>query len=771
MPTSRPSITLAVGLLVGLSAHGLFAQAAAPPRPANTHWSFQPVVRPTIPQPRRGDRVLNPIDAFLQTDLERHGLTAAPAAGRRELIRRLKYDLTGLPPTAAEVAAFVADSQPDAYERLVDRLLASPHYGEHWGRQWLDVVRYAETSGYNADPVRPLSWKYRDWVIDALNSDLPYDQFVAQQIAGDELFPENPAAQIATGYLLMWPDESNASNVLLARQDGLNDLTGNVATVFLGISLGCAQCHDHKFDPIPQVDFYRLQAFFTGIVRDESAPVASLEQLRDWHARHDLWLQSTLAPRTELQRLEAEARVKAAGDRRMKFPAIVLDAIDTPPELRNTLQRQLAFWCERQMGITDEGILSALSAPQKDRRKQLLAQLAEAERERPRPPVEIQGMVARELECEPPATHRLASGTYNKPLEQVAPGVPSFVATGSGDPLPFAAPHPHSSGRRTALARWLVDPRNPLVPRVLVNRLWQGHFGRGLIENANDLGSQSPPPAHPALLDWLAATFVSPAQPSDDSPPGLAFRLKALHRLLVTSQAYRQSGVDGVPPEQLSTALESDPGNVGYWHFPRRRLPAEAIRDSLLAIAGQLNPTLSGPSVWPELPRGFSTREAWKVSTAPADRHRRSVYIHAKRNLPYPLLEAFDLPDMHESCARRTQTTIAPQALMLLNSEIVLDLSRQLAGELLSANPDAEPTRLVGELYARVYARAPSADEWPAAHSFLDRQTQRLEARAQSGVPLLLPHPHPRFLDPARAAAFVDLCHALLNSNEFLFVD
>jgi len=775
MTTNRLLPACVLGLWLGLCPEpgGLDgnARGAEPAPPDNSHWAFQPVARPAIPPVPSSASLRNPIDAFLQAQLEQHGLKPAPLAGRRELLRRLKFDLTGLPPTAAEVTAFVSDPEPDAYERLVDRLLASPQYGEHWARQWLDVVRFAETAGYNADPVRPLSWKYRDWVIEALNRDLPYDLFLAQQLAGDELFPDDPAAQIATGYLLMWPDESNASNVLLARQDALNDLTGNVATAFLGVSLACAQCHDHKFDPIPQVDFYRLQAFFSGVVRDESAPVASPGELRDWQARHDAWLLSTREVRTELQRLEAEARVQAAGDRRMKFPALVLEAIDTPPELRTTLQRQLAFWCERQMGITEEGILSALSAEQRTRRKELLAQLAEANRQRPRPPGEVQGLVAHELECDPPATHRLASGSYNKPLEPVAPGVPSFVSTGSAAPLPFVPPHRHSSGRRSALVEWLRAPQNPLVGRVLVNRLWQGHFGRGLVTNANDLGNQTPPPSHPALLDWLAATFVAPEHPAAGSPPGLGFHLKALHRLIVTSQAYQQAGVEAVPPEQLAAALEHDPDNSGYWHFSRRRLPAEAIRDSLLALSGGLNPVQLGPSVWPELPRGFSTREAWKVSPAAADRQRRSIYIHAKRNLPYPLLEAFDLPDMHESCARRTETTIAPQALMLLNSELVIDVARQLAGELLRDNPQAEPSRLIGELYARVHARPPTADEWPAADSFLERQTQLLKSRPSQGRPLVLPQPHPRFLDPERAAAVVDLCHALLNSNEFLFVD
>jgi hypothetical protein len=449
----------------------------------------------------------------------------------------------------------------------------------------------------------------------------------------------------------------------------------------------------------------------------------------------------------------------------------VLAAIDTPPELRTTVQRQLAFWGERQMGITEEGIHSNLSAEEKKRRTQLLAEMQAWQKKLPAPPAEVQGMVAGEVDCTPPPTHRLAAGSYNKPLEEVHPGFPSFVATGSGDDVAVTSPHPKSSGRRTVLARWLVNPANPLVSRVIVNRVWQQHFGRGLVDNGNDFGQQTPPPLHPQLLDWLADVFVTPETQAGDGRSGLGWSLKNLHRLLLNSTAYRQGGVDRVPAEQLSVALETDELNQWYWHFGRRRLSAEAVRDSLLAVSGDLNFTQLGPSVWPELPQGFNTREAWKVSATKSDRHRRSIYIHAKRNLPYPLLEAFDLPDMHESCARRSQTTVAPQALMLLNSDLVLRLARQLAGELLRENPEADHIRVIGELYPRVLGRAPDADELPAAASFLDRQALLLGERARAGERLLLPQGMPKFLEPARAAAVVDLCHALLNSNEFLYVD
>ncbi|HEY2252547.1 MAG TPA: DUF1549 and DUF1553 domain-containing protein [Planctomycetaceae bacterium] len=733
-----------------------------------SHWAYQPIRRPAVPEVREQALVRNAVDAFLLARLEPAGLSFAPPASRLELLRRAKFDLLGLPPTPAEISEFLADEAADAYERLVDRLLASPHYGEHWGRYWLDIVRYAETAGYNADPLRPLSWKYRDYVIQAFNDDKPYDRFIQEQLAGDELFPDDPQAVLATGYVLLWPDESNASNILLARQDALNDLTANVGSVFLGLSIGCAQCHDHKFDPLPQQDYYRLQAFFSGIVRSDKSPIGSHSELADYNEALARWRDQTAALRDELHRLEYQARIKAAGDRRMKFPAVVLAAIDTPPENRTTYQRQIAFWSERQMDIKDEVVTSNLSRDQRERRTELRRQLAEWEQKKPRPAAEISGMIVGELAQLPPATHRLAGGSYDKPLEEVTPGFLSILFDESDAAARVESPHPRTSGRRTALARWLTDPANPLPARVIVNRVWQGHFGRGLVDNANDLGNQTPAPSHPELLDWLASELVAPKSPLGK---GGAWSLKALHRLLLTSTAYRQSTARQGAAIAPRSGFEIDPGNRLYWHFDRRRVTAESIRDTLLQVAGRLDATVYGPSVYPELPADFSKREAWKASSGAADRSRRSIYIHAKRNLPYPLLEAFDLPDMHESCARRTQTTVAPQALMLLNSDVVLDYARAFAGRLLQDNPHAELPRLIRFAYSLAFGREPTEDETAAATSFIARQQALIELERPSGRPLLLPHGFPKFLDPSLAAAIVDFCHALMNANEFVYVD
>lgn len=738
------------------------------------HWSFQPVRRAAIPSVEHQGSVGNPIDAFLLARLEKAGLGFSRPAGKRELIRRLTFDLTGLPPTPDEVDAFVADDGADAYARLVDRLLSSPHYGEHWGRLWLDVVRYAETAGYNADPLRPNAWKYRDYVIASLNRDVPFDRFVQEQVAGDELFPDDPRSIIGSGYVLMWPDESNASNILLARQDALNDLTGNIGSALLGVSIGCAQCHDHKFDPLPQKDFYRLQAFFSGLVRCDQAPVASTDKLVEYRQAVDRWLDESASAREELGRVEFDARVAAAGDRRMKFPAIVLEALDTPAETRDTLQRQLAFWSERQIEIRDADIEKNLSADLKEKRVDLKRQLSEMESRRPKPPTELSGLIAGEIQAEPPRTFLLAGGSYDKPLTEVVPGFLSvlFPAGANADAL-VDSPHPYTSGRRSALARWLTDPRNPLVPRVIVNRIWQGHFGRGLVENANDFGTQTAPPTHPELLDWLTAEFLAPsdapanAGTDDGRPPG-AWSMKRLHRLIVMSTAYQQQTAS---PGADNAGNEADPANVLYWNFPRRRLPAESLRDALLAVSGQLNRAVHGPSVYPELPADYNRREAWKTTPATAEQNRRSIYIHAKRNLPYPLLEAFDLPDMHESCARRTQTTVAPQALMLLNSDLVLGIARSFAGRLLYDNPEGVPEQIIRDGYRLAFGREPDATELARGMQFLEQQRELVESRRATGEPVLLPRTFPKFLDPSRGVAIVDFCHALLNASEFLYVD
>ncbi|MFQ5732902.1 MAG: DUF1549 and DUF1553 domain-containing protein [Planctomycetaceae bacterium] len=752
-----PFLRLRAALPVVLLFSAVFAAGDEPfSQKERNHWAFRRVTRPSVP---RTDllRVRTPIDAFLLRKLHAAGITGNRDAGKRELIRRVKYDLLGLPPTPGEIDRFLTDQRPDAYERLIERFLADPRYGETWGRVWLDLVRFSETAGFNADPHRPLAYKYRDYVIRSFNDNKPYDRFVTEQIAGDELFPDEVDALIATGYNRMWPDESNASDVLLARQDALNDLTGNVGSVFLGLSMGCCQCHDHKFDPLLQSDFYRLQAFFAGIVLKDNVAIGTPRQLVAYQQRRRRWLDDTAPVRRELHDLESKAKARAAAVKRRKFPPKVLDAIDTAEEERDALQWQLSFWSERQIDLKEKQILKQLTDKQRKRRRQLQKKLAVLRKREPQPPKTAAVMATVELPSGVPKTFLLAGGSYRKPESEVQPGFLAVTLKGPRQPARITSPRQGTSGRRATLAKWLVDRSNPLTARVMVNRIWQGHFGRGLVSNANDFGTRTPPPTHPELLDWLADEFVRSG-----------WDVKQMHRLMLTSSTYRQSGdrraagAGGRRPKLRGLHPAAvDPGNTLLWRYPRRRLTAERIRDGILAVAGQLNGKMYGPGVKPALPPKFSARHAWKPTKSAYERNRRSVYIYAKRNLPYPLLKAFDLPDMHESCARRAETTIAPQALFLLNSKLVLDAAESFAEQLSSRTSSDDLPGIVRAGYLRAYGRNPTVAETAAAVAFLQAQ-ERIIKNSRGAT---------KSKQSPRQRAVVDFCHALLNSNEFLFVE
>ena len=750
----RISIALAsVCLLVWASLCSV--SAAEPVAEPARHWSYRPLVRPDISHLADQQRVRTPLDVLVLQRLQQQGLTFAPEARPEDLLRRVTFDLHGLPPTPAERAGFLADARPDAYERLVDRLLQSPRYGEQWGRIWLDVVRFAETAGYNADPYRPLAYKYRDYVIQSFNEDVPFDRFVQEQIAGDELYPERQAALIATGFMRLPPDESNASNIHLARQDQLNDLTGSIGSIFLGQTVACAQCHDHKFDDISQKDFYRLQAFFAGIVPVEAVPAGTAEELAQHERALIEWERDAGPVRAELHQLELAAKIKASDDKRLKFPTDVLAALDAHPTQRTALQQQFAFFAERQVVVTDKELDKQLTPELQQRRKVLLAELRDLERRQPKPPQQVQASVVREGPATPP-TYLLATGSYDKPLEEVLPG---FLSVLAGETAATISPTYFTTlGRRTALARWLTDPvANPLPARVIVNRVWQGHFGRGLVENANDFGVQTPAPVMPEVIDWLATELIREG-----------WSLKQLHRTIVLSSVYRQSTQSTA--EQLALGEQHDPGNQLWWHFDRRRLTAENLRDAMLAVSGQLDLTMYGPGVKPELPPGVRAGD-WPVKPRLVDLHRRSLYIYAKRNLPYPFLQAFDLPDTFESCACRQVTTTGPQALMLLNSEMVLRYSQAFAARVLTENPSASPQELVQQAFLLCMNRAATADEQELGARFLREQAVVVRERIAGQDAVLLPEPFPKFLDPALGSALIDLCHALFNSNEFLHVE
>ncbi|MCO6455600.1 MAG: DUF1549 domain-containing protein [Pirellulaceae bacterium] len=590
------------------------------PEAVRQHWSFRPLRRPPLP-----DRVSDPdwarnaIDLFVLQQLDQRRQSPQPPADRHTLIRRVTFDLTGLPPTPAEVQAFVSDPRDDAYPRLVERLLASPAHGEHLAQFWLDLARFAESDGFEHDKVRPDAWRYRDWVIAALNRDLPYDQFVQWQLAGDLLAPESSDARTATAFCLAGPDMPDVNSQEERRHNLLNELTATVGSALLGLQFGCAQCHDHKYDPISLADFYRLRAVFAPAV----------------HVKKD-----------------------------------------------------------QSVGYLNE-------VPDAD---------------------------------EPAYVY--LRGDWRRPGPRIEPGFPRIAST--ADQAPGDAAVAGAELPRLALARWLTRHDHPLTSRVIANRLWQQHFGRGLSESASDLGLMGDEPAQPELLDWLASELIR-----------RDYSLKSLHRLIVTSATYCQAG------------------------NPRRRLTGEMLRDAMFAVSGTLDRRAGGPGVLPPLPPELVAtllKNQWNESPRAADHYRRSVYVFARRNLRYPIFEAFDRPDANASCARRPVSTTAPQALLLLNSAQSLDAARRLAGTALEAAGDSREAT-IGWLYWRALARPARPDELAAADAFLEQQTRLIQQQADDTWRASLPVPCPPAHQSPAAAAVTDLCLALLNSNEFLYVD
>ncbi|MFN3649668.1 MAG: PSD1 and planctomycete cytochrome C domain-containing protein [Armatimonadota bacterium] len=758
-------------------------------------WAFRPVVRPRVPAVE-DPWVRNPVDAFVLAKLRAAGLRPNPEADRRTLIRRATLDLHGLPPTPDEVEAFVSDRSPDAYEKLIDRLLASPRYGERWGRTWLDLARYAESEGFKADETRPNAWRYRDYVIEAFNQDKPYNRFIREQIAGDECYPNDPSALVATGFNRHWADESNARNLRLRRQEILNDITDTVGSVVLGLTVGCARCHDHKYDAITQKDYYQLQAFFAALQPRNDIPLVPAEQLERYRRELARWEAETRPVREKLAALEAPYREKLLRDKRMPFTEEVQEAIDTPAAKRTALQWQLFLKVAPQIELKDEDVGTAMKGEPKE---QWTAMRKELERFDPLRPQELPlGLGVTDVGPVAPKTHVLAAGGYDSPQEEVRPGFITAIDPRTPQITPPAGVE--STGRRTALAAWLTSPENPLTARVLVNRVWQGHFGQGIVPTSSDFGKSGELPSHPELLDYLAWTFSSPAREGEterqrdgesrdrtaggrnrfvplslrpsvakgpsvapSSPQGLGWSLKRLHRLVMTSSAYRQSSAFN------PTAAARDPENRLLWRHRRQRLEAEMIRDTSLAVSGLLNPKMGGPSIFPELPEGVSTRGGWPVTKDPAERNRRSVYVFVRRNTRYPLFEAFDFPDTHEPCARRSVTNTAPQALMLFNSELGLQWAQAFAGRVLR---EAEsPEARVERAYRLAFGRAPEAEEARLTLQFLREQAELVSGRLAAKEKVALPEGGAHGIAEAEGAAWVDLCHALLNSNEFLYVD
>jgi uncharacterized protein DUF1549/uncharacterized protein DUF1553/cytochrome c/concanavalin A-like lectin/glucanase superfamily protein len=675
---------------------------------ARAYWAFQPVREPAIPRVGEG-WAKNPIDRFVFQKLKSAGLTPAAEAHKGTLIRRAYFDLTGLPPAPGEIDAFVADASPDAYEKLIDRLLASPRYGERYARHWLDLVRYADSDGYRIDDYRPHAWRYRDYVIKSFNEDKPYDRFVQEQLAGDELFPGDPEALIATGYLRHWIYEYNNRDVRGHWTTILNDITDTTGDVFLGLGVQCARCHDHKFDPILQKDYYRLQAFFAPLLPREDLTAAADDQVKQYQARLAAWEARTEDLRRQIEEIESRYRAGAAEEAIRKFPEDIQALIRKPVAQRDPLEHQLAELAYRQVYYEYDRLDRRFKPEDKEKVLALRKQLAAFDREKPEP-LPVAFAVSDVGPKAPPVL------IPRRGADPVAPGFPAVLQEGPAkiEPLPAA---PHSTGRRAALARWLTRTDNPLTGRVIVNRVWQWHFGRGLAANASDFGTLGDKPTHPELLDWLACYFVGgngemrkwgngffispfPHFPISSPRP---WSLKNLHRLILTSATYKQSTRH---PQAQAHALK-DPENRMYWRGNVHRLDAEQIRDALLSVTGELDLRAGGPGV---------------NSTEP----RRTIYTRVMRNTRDPLLDVFDLPQFFTSASSRDTTTTPVQSLLLINSQGMLLRAKALA-ERLEREGGADEARMVSLAYRLAFGRAPGAEESAAARQFLQEQSRRID--------------------------------------------
>jgi len=719
-------------------------------------WSFQPLRSGPAPKVKNPKWVRTPVDAFILAALEAKGLAPAPPVDRRKLIRRVTFDLTGLPPTPEEVEAFVADPDPKAYEALVERLLASPAYGERWARHWLDVARYADSNGQEGDQDRPTAYHYRDFVIRALNEDMPFDTFARWQLAGDEYEPDNPQAVAATGFLtagfytvLNVPMEEEK---IRNRYNELDDVLSTTGAAFLGLTVGCARCHDHKFDPIPTKDYYRLLAAFNAGDRAEVPllPRAEAAQRRDaertWKGRLDAarkeldaWLAEQKKPLTQQLR---NARIDALP---LGEPEKAL-LRDSPADPK---ARELARKYEKNLRVEDRDYRPLLTEAQQNRWDVLATAVRRIEAEKPAPIPTALAMA--DFGAQPRETWLLDRGDLHFKKEPVQLGFLTALTHGRS-PADYWADAKARGDRkdttyqRRALADWMTDPRQgagALLARVQVNRLWQHHFGEGLVRTVNDFGRQGEAPSHPALLEWLASELVRGG-----------WRLKPIHRLLVTSAAYRQGAAFS------ARAARVDPDNRLLWRRRPLRIEAESYRDAMLAVAGTLNPQRYGPAfkppVQPEAIQARNVKDPYPEDAQDApETRRRTVYMFHKRVVQYPLLQAFDGPDAAASCGRRSITTVAPQALAVLNEPFVRLRSGEFARRLLAA--ETEPAAQVQAAYRLALGRSPSPMELEASVRFLEQQTTRRAARDTGADPKLL--------------ALTDFAQVIFGLNEFLYVD
>jgi mono/diheme cytochrome c family protein len=718
-----------------------------PAKPTTKHWAFQAPQRPDEPAVKDAEWCRNPIDKFILARLEKEGVKPSPEADRVTLIRRLSLDLTGLPPSPREIDDFVKDKRPDAYERVVDRLLASPHYGERWGRRWLDYARYADSNGYSIDAPRSI-WKYRDWVIDALNKDVPFDRFTVEQIAGDMLPDATDANKVATGFHRNTQiNEEGGIDVEQFRVESIVDRVNTVGSVFLGLTVGCCQCHDHKFDPISQREYYQLFAFLNNM-DEPKLELATPEQLKQRKETQE----KVAALEKQLKALDATDAEKQkqwegelTREAKAELPKEIQTILAIAPNGRNAKQEatlQAAFRKIDQTrhvvgGLADPTpFLSAAHLLVMNERVSLEKQIADAKK---KAPAITTTMIVSERKALR-SSYIMLGGDFTRKGAAVTPGTPAVL-----HPLDAEKP------TRLDLAKWIVDPKNPLTARVMVNRFWQAYFGAGLVETDNDFGTQGTPPTHPELLDWLATEFVAKN-----------WSMKAMHRTIVMSATYRQSS--RARPE-LNTL---DPRNRMLARQNRVRLDAEIVRDAALTASGLLNETIGGPSVYPPQPPGVynftQVPRQWEPSKGP-DRYRRGMYTFFWRSAPHPGLTVFDAPDASLTCTRRNRSNTPLQALTLLNDQAFVEFAQGLALRVLKENKGDEES--LKSAFRLCLGRTPSERELGILTKLLNKQAESFKA-APKDAQALAPADLPKEIDVPRFAAWVSVARALMNLDEFI---
>jgi len=746
------------------------APAAAPEssRASKPHWAWQSVYQPFAPNVQKKDWARSSFDAFVLSKIEARGLAPSPDADRAIFIRRATLDAWGLIPTPDEVAAFESDTSPDAYEKLVDRLLASPRYGERQTRFWLDLARYADSTGFQNDNNRPNMFRYRDYVIKSFNEDKPYSQFIREQLAADEIAPGNQELLVATGFLAGYPDNSNSRDLVQRKYQITTDMVDTVGQAILGTTVGCARCHNHKTDKFTQKDYFSLQAFFANTAFDEKIPAKKGEVEAEFQKEQAAYNEATKAIRARQKEIIDSVREAALKYHKERYLTDSRDSIFKAKDQWNAMDR----WVNHRLdAVTDDAALAGFlryaaddkSAPEhtdeivkKAEEYQKLTQDLRKFQNLRSNKGSLNFTAATELgHSDAPPTHILFVGNHEKPLDEVQPAFPEGITS----ELPDIKPTESSSGRRTALADWLVSEKNPLTARVFVNRVWNQYFGKGIVATVSDFGKAGDKPTNQELLDHVAFSFVKDG-----------WSVKKLHRSILLSATYRQSS------DYREDVAKADPENKLLAVFPRKRLEAEEIRDSILVASGKLNERIGGPSVFPPIPANltgsgnFNTDPAWTTSKDPQDYTRRSLYIFTRRSLPYPLLETFDMANPQQIHSKRDVTTTPLQALTLYNSDIIFQWSQALAGRVIEEAGENETAQL-DRLYLVLFGRKPTEPERQTLHAFLDQHQKTIAAKAENGklsiaVPVTA---KAHFVDPLRASAFVDLVHTVVNSNDFVY--